>query len=79
MGRPTLPPTVAYWRSLLVVATMLVGASATPAFAFIHEFIPAGQCAASDQAGDNATAASHLPRLPIETPPAPDECPAPQK
>ena len=53
--------------------------TAAPAFALIHEFIPAGQCAASDQAGDNATAASHLPRLPIETPPAPDECPALQK
>jgi hypothetical protein len=64
---------------ILVVATMLVGATATPAFAFIHEFIPAGQCAASDQAGDNETAEAQLPRVPIETPPAPDECPAPQK
>ena len=64
---------------ILVVSTMLVGATAAPAFAFIHEFIPAGQCAASDQAGDNPTAAAQLPRLPIETPPAPDECPAPQK
>jgi len=64
---------------ILVVATMLVGATATPAFAFIHEFIPAGQCAASEQAGDNETAEAQLPRVPIETPPAPDECPAPQK
>jgi hypothetical protein len=64
---------------ILVVATMLVGATATPAFAFIHEFIPAGQCAASDQAGDNETAEAQLPRVPIETPPAPDVCPAPQK
>jgi hypothetical protein len=56
---------------------MLVGATAAPAFAFIHEFIPAGQCAASDQAGDNETAEAQLPRVPIETPPAPDECPAP--
>ena len=64
---------------ILVVSTMLVGATAAPAFAFIHDFIPAGQCAASDQAGDNETAEAQLPRVPIETPPAPDECPAPQK
>jgi hypothetical protein len=64
---------------ILVVSTMLVGATAAPAFAFIHEFIPAGQCAASEQAGDNETAEAQLPRVPIETPPAPDECPAPQK
>jgi hypothetical protein len=63
----------------LVVALMLVGMTAAPAFAFIHEFIPAGQCAASEQAGDNETAEAQLPRVPIETPPAPDECPAPQK
>ena len=62
--------------SLLMVMMVMM---ASPAFAFIHEFIPAGQCAASDQAGDNETAEAHLPRVPIETPPAPDECPAPQK
>jgi hypothetical protein len=62
----------------LVSASMLT-MTAAPAFAFIHEFIPAGQCAASEQAGDNETAEAHLPRVPIETPPAPDECPAPQK
>ena len=60
-------------------ASVLMVLMASPAFAFIHEFIPAGQCAASEQAGENATAAAHLPRLPIETPPAPDDCPAPQK
>jgi hypothetical protein len=64
---------------ILVVAALLVGATAAPAFAFIHEFIPAGQCAASELAGDNETAELQLPRVPIETPPAPDECPAPQK
>ena len=64
---------------ILVVSTMLVGATAAPAFAFIHAFIPAGQCAASEQAGDNETAEAQLPRVPIATPPAPDECPAPQK
>jgi hypothetical protein len=52
---------------------------AAPAFAFIHEFIPAGQCAASDKAGDNEIAEGHLPRNPIERPPAPDNCLAPQK
>ena len=61
------------------VAALMMGVMAAPAFAFIHEFIPAGQCAASEQAGDNETAEEHLPRVPIETPPAPDDCPAPQK
>jgi len=60
-------------------ASLLLGIAATPTYAFIHEFIPAGACATSDMAGDNETAESHLPRVPIETPPAPDTCPAPQK
>ena len=67
---------------LLIVATvmtMMLAWSASPAMAFIHEFIPAGACAASDQAGDNETAEAHLPRVPIERPPAPDTCPAPKK
>jgi hypothetical protein len=59
-----------------VVMTAMLALSAAPAMAFIHEFIPAGQCATSDQAGDNETAEDHLPRVPIETPPAPDDCPA---
>ena len=59
------------------VAALMMGVMAAPAFAFIHEFIPAGECATSEQAGDNETAEAHLPRVPIETPPAPDECPAP--
>ena len=68
-------------RLLVVVAAslLMLSMSAAPAFAFIHDFIPAGQCAASDQAGDNDTAESHLPRVPIEMPPAPDTCPAPNK
>jgi hypothetical protein len=61
------------------VAALMMGVMAAPAFAFIHEFIPAGQCAASEQAGDNETAEAHLPRVPIQRPPAPDVCPAPQK
>ena len=64
---------------ILVVAVLLVGATAAPAFAFIHDFVPAGQCATSEQAADNETAGAHVPRVPVETPPAPDECPAPQK
>ena len=68
-------------RMLLVVVVMglLLVATAAPAFAFIHAFIPAGQCATSDQAGDNETAEANLPRVPIAQPPAPDDCPAPQK
>ena len=62
----------------VMTASLLMVMMASPAFAFIHDFIPAGQCAASDQAGDNETAEEHLPRVPIATPPAPDECPAPQ-
>jgi hypothetical protein len=67
-------------KTLAAVATaslLILGMTAAPAFAFIHDFIPAGGCAASEQAGDNETAEAHLPRLPIETPPAPDDCPAP--
>src|SRR5215211_1344838 len=69
-SRPVLAQRQAMRRMLLilVVAGLLVGATAAPAFAFIHELIPAGQCAASDQAGDNETAEAHLPRVPIETP-----------
>ena len=59
------------------VAALMMVVMAAPAFAFIHEFTPAGECATSEQAGDNETAEAHLPRVPIETPPAPDECPAP--
>jgi hypothetical protein len=69
-------------RTLLagVAASLLViSMTVAPTFAFIHDFIPAGQCAASEQAADNETAEAHLPRVPIETPPAPDTCPAPQK
>ena len=62
-----------------LVSALMLTMTAAPAFAFIHEFIPAGQCAASEQAGDNETAEAHLPRVPIEEPPAPDVCPAPQK
>jgi hypothetical protein len=67
---------------MLVVAavvTALLALSAAPAFAFIHEFIPAGDCAANEHAGDNETAEEHLPRVPIERPPAPNDCPAPNK
>jgi hypothetical protein len=43
------------------VAVLLVVASAAPAFAFIHNTIPAGQCAVSvEQAGDNEAAEDAL-------------------
>ena len=63
----------------VVTASLMMVMMASPAFAFIHEFIPAGQCAASELAGDNETAEAQLPRVPVETPPARDDCPAPQK
>jgi hypothetical protein len=54
----------------LVVALLLVGATAAPAFAFIHVTVPAGECAASDQAGDNPTAgAAIVEKNPAQDPP----------
>jgi hypothetical protein len=67
-------------RSLVAVVAallLMLSMTAAPAFAFIHAYIPAGECAASEQAADNETAEAHLPRVPIEEPPAPDTCPAP--
>ena len=52
----------------VLTASLLMVMMASPAFAFIHEFIPAGQCAASDQAGDNETAEEHLPRCLLQRP-----------
>ena len=69
-------------RALVAAAAaslLTLSMAVAPAFAFIHDFIPAGECAASPNAGDNETAEEHLPRVPIETPPAPDDCPAPWK
>ena len=43
------------WAVAFVAALMMV-VMAAPAFAFIHTSKPAGQCAASEQAGDNETA-----------------------
>lgn len=54
----------------LAVALMLVGATAAPAFAFIHVTVPAGECAASDQAGDNPTAGAAITdKNPAQDPP----------
>jgi len=64
---------------ILVVTCLLVGATAAPAFAFIHEFIPAGACANSELAGDNEIAEAHLidtVGVPVQQPPAPNDCPA---
>ena len=73
-----------------LLSAMMLTMTAAPAFAFIHDFIPAGQCANSEQAGDNETAESAIvnknperdpPLGPPsqEGPPAPNTCPAPQK
>ena len=62
-----------------LVSALMLTMTAAPAFAFIHDFVPAGQCAASEQAADNETAEAHVPQVPVQTPPAPDVCPAPQK
>jgi hypothetical protein len=40
----------------VVTSVLLLGMMSAPAFAFIHDTIPAGTCAASGQAGDNETA-----------------------
>jgi hypothetical protein len=54
----------------LVVALLLVGAPAAPAFAFIHLTVPAGECAASDQAGNNPTAGEAITEQnPAQDPP----------
>ena len=65
--------------SVVALMVMMLAMSVAPAFAFIHDFVPAGQCAASEQAADNETAEAHVPQVPVQTPPAPDVCPAPQK
>jgi hypothetical protein len=65
--------------ALVAAGALMLSVAVAPTFAFIHEFVPAGACATSDMAADNETAESHLPRVPIEQPPAPDTCPAPQK
>jgi hypothetical protein len=59
---------------------LLLSVSAAPTFAFIHAYIPAGYCPqpAAHEAADNPIAEDHLPRVPIEQPPAPDYCPATQ-
>jgi len=67
---------------LAAVMTAMLALSASPAMAFIHDYIPAGDCATSDLAGDNETAEEQLPVNPIQTPPAPDDlgtCAAQQK
>ena len=54
----------------LVVALLLVFSTAAPAFAFIHVTVPAGECAASDQAGDNPTAGAAIrDKNPAQDPP----------
>jgi hypothetical protein len=54
----------------LVLTLVLVGATAAPAFAFVHVTVPAGECAASAQAGNNETAgAAIVEKNPAQDPP----------
>jgi len=62
-----------------VGSVLVLSMAVAPAFAFIHDVVPAGDCAASDMAADNETAESWLiatgHSIPIQSPPAPDWCP----
>jgi hypothetical protein len=67
-------------RTLLAIVAapiLMVSLAVTPAFAFIHDYIPAGYCPqpAAHEAADNETAEAQLPRVPIAEPPAPTWCP----
>jgi hypothetical protein len=54
----------------VVTASLLMVMMASPAFAFIHVTVPAGECAASDQAGNNPTAgAAIVEKNPAQDPP----------
>ena len=53
-----------------LVSALMLTMTAAPAFAFIHVTVPAGECAASDQAGDNPTAgAAIVEKNPAQDPP----------
>jgi len=72
---------------LAAVMAATLALSASPAFAFIHTTVPAGQCAHSEQAADNETAEEAIiDHNPMKGPvfedtgvivdaPAPDTCP----
>jgi len=62
--------------AMTAASMLMLSIAVAPASAFIHAFLPAGYCAHSEMAGDNETAEAHLPRVPIQQPPAPDWCPA---
>jgi hypothetical protein len=74
------------------VAALMMVSMAAPAFAFIHDVTPAGSCpnaASGENAGDNESADAALQDPDraglivegesIQNPPAPNDCPAPQK
>ena len=77
--------------SILVLAGLLLAATASPALAFHHRGVPADECAPPQAGtpGDNPTAhaaiAAHNPAQTLPLPPAgtpsqaPTTCPAPQK
>jgi hypothetical protein len=52
----------------VVTASVMMVMMASPAFAFIHVTVPAGECAASAQAGNNSTAGTAI----VENNPAQD-------
>ena len=54
--------------TVALVSVLMLSMTAAPAFAFIHDFIPASDCASSEQAGDNETAEGNVPRLPVAHP-----------
>ena len=73
--------------AMAAVVSAMLALSASPAMAFIHTTVPAGDCAASENAADNETAEDaineHNPvkapvsdTNPIVDAPAPDTCPA---
>ena len=46
--------------SMLTVAGALMAMTAAPAFAFVHENVPADECSGNDMAGNNPTAGSNV-------------------
>jgi hypothetical protein len=64
----------------LAAGTLVLTMTVAPAFAFIHDYLPAGYCPqpAAHEAADNETAEAQLlehVQVPVQTPPAPDHCP----
>ncbi len=55
---------------LVTLVALMMVMTAAPAFAFIHVTVPAGECAASAQAGNNPTAGAAISeKNPAQDPP----------